>query len=296
MSSRRRFLATVASGLGAAAFRPTVASAGLTPEVKSGLGGPIGLQLYSLREYLPKDVPGTLARLRGLGIREVESAGLAGMTIEAFRAALDKADLVCHGAHIGFDRVRQDTPGALKEAKALGAKYVVCAWIPHDDKAPFTRDDALRATEVFNKAGKAAQGEGLRLCYHCHGYEFVPATEGTLFDTIAKNTDPAVVSFEIDIFWAKAGGGNPAQLIASLPGRVPLMHVKDMQKGLSLPAGSAHASAEANVVAGQGQLDLPAIFRAARKSGTELFYVEDESTNPWEQIPESLEYLSGLKL
>jgi sugar phosphate isomerase/epimerase len=295
MSSRRRFLTALASGIGAARLKPLEASAPLPPEVKSPLGGPIGVQLYSLRDDLAKDIPGTLARLRSLGVRVVESAGLAGTTIEAFRAALDGADLICRSCHMLFERVRDDIAGVIKEAKALGAIHVVCPSIPHDDKAGFTREGALNAAAVFDEAGRRAKGDGLRFSYHPHGYEFVAATEGTLFETIAAHTDPAFVSFEIDIFWAKAGGGDPAQLIASHPGRVPLMHVKDMAKGLSLPPGSSHAPAETNVVAGKGQLDLPAILRAARKSGTELYYIEDESPKPWDQIPESLAYLAAVR-
>jgi sugar phosphate isomerase/epimerase len=294
MSSRRRFIGTLAAGLGAAALRPPRAFAALAPEVKSPLGGPIGLQLWSLRAYLPKDVPGTLARLRGLGVREVEGAGLAGLPVEAFRTALDSADLVCHSVHMDFERIRKDAPGALKEAKALGATHLVCPWVPHE--GVLTREVALQAAEVFNATGKAAKAEGVRFGYHAHGYEFVPSTEGTLFDTIAKQTDPALVSFEIDLFWAKAGGVDPATLVASLPGRVPLLHIKDMKKGLALPPGSSGAPEDSDVAAGTGQLDFPAIFRAARKSGTEIFYIEDESTKPWEQIPESLKYLSSLKL
>jgi len=113
---------------------------------------------------------------------------------------------------------------------------------------------------------------------------------------LAKSTDPALVAFEIDLFWAKAGGADPAKLIASLPGRVPLMHIKDMQKGLALPAGSSGAPKDSDVAAGQGQLDLPAIFKAAMKSGMEIYYIEDESTKPWEQIPATLQYLSSMKL
>jgi sugar phosphate isomerase/epimerase len=296
MSSRRRFLTALASGIGAAALKPLEASAPLPPEVKSSLGGAIGLQLYSVRDDLEKDIPGTLARLRSLGVREVENAGLAGQTVEAFRAALDKADLVCRSSHIRFERVRDDMAGAVEEAKALGGKYVVCPSVPHDEKRGFTREDASNAAVVFNEAGRRAKDEGLRFGYHPHGYEYAPASDGTLFETIAAHTDPALVSFEIDIFWAKAGGADPAEVIASLPGRVPLLHVKDMAKGLSLPPGSSGAPKDTNVVAGEGQLDLPAILRAARKSGTEIFFVEDESSRPWEQIPRSLAYLSGLRL
>ncbi len=219
MSSRRHFIGTLAAGLGAAALRPARASAALAPEVKSQLGGPIGLQLWSLRTYLPKDVSGTLARLRALGVREVEGAGLAGLAVESFRAALDSADLVCHSVHMDFERIRKDAQGALKEAKALGAKHLVCPWVPHE--GILTRDVALQAADVFNATGKAAKAEGVRFSYHAHGYEFVPSAEGTLFDTIAKQTDPALVSFEIDLFWAKAGGVDPAQLVAFPPGPSP---------------------------------------------------------------------------
>ena len=154
----------------------------------------------------------------------------------------------------------------------------------------------MKAAAVFNAAGKAAAAEGLTFAYHCHGYEFKPSADGTFFDTLVKNTDPKLVAFEIDLFWAKAGGADPAKLIAGLPGRVPLMHIKDMKKGLEFPVGTAGAPEDTDVAAGQGQLDLPAIFKASIASKMEIYYIEDESTKPWEQIPQSLEYLKALKL
>jgi sugar phosphate isomerase/epimerase len=296
MPTRRTFLTSMAAGAGLAALGPRGAKAALTPEVKTPLNGPVGLQLWSLKDDMAKDVPGTLGRLRALGIRQVETAGVpSGLTVEAFRKALDEADLVCQAAHVQFGPLREDPAKAVAEAKALGARFAVCPWVPHDGKAGFNRDDATKAADVFNKASQAARAEGLRVGYHPHGYEFVSAGEGTYFDLIVKNTDPGVV-FEIDIFWAKAGGADPAALIASLPGRVPLMHVKDMLKGLSLPAGSSGAPKDSDVAAGSGQLDLPAIFRASIKSGMEIYYIEDESTKPWQQIPESLKYLSTMTL
>lgn len=298
MSSRRRFLGTLLAAASAAACRAYgVRSAAPPPEVRGPLGGPIGLQLWSLRRDLERgDVPGTFARLRALGIRQVEAAGLAGLAPSAFRHALDKADLVCRGIHVDYERLTGDAAGVLREAKALGATYVVCPWIPHDEAAGLTRDVALGACAVFNAAGRSAAGEGLRFGYHCHGYEFVPSEEGTLLDTIARHTEPAFVSFEVDVFWAHAGGADPARVVASLAGRVPLLHVKDMRRGLSLPPASSSAPDDADVAAGTGQLDFPSILRAARASGTELLVVEDESAQPWEQIPATLRYLASLAL
>src|SRR5688572_28865723 len=177
MNSRRQFLNTMAAGVGATALAPAWARAAERAEIKSPLNGPLGLQLYSLREYLPKDVPGTLDKVRAMGFREVESAGLWKLTAPDFRAALDKASLRCQSAHIGFDRLRDDMPGAISEAKTLGATWVVVAWIPHKQNA-FTREDALKAAEAFNGYGKALGEASLRFAYHCHGYDSAPSPEG----------------------------------------------------------------------------------------------------------------------
>ena len=294
MTSRRDFLTTMAAGVGAAALRPGQATAQDVPEVKTALNGPVGLQLYSLREQLKKDVPGTLAKVRPMGIVQVETAGLWGQTAAEHRAALDKAGLRCQAAHIGFERLRDDAAGGLKEAKTLGASWVVCAWIPHGKD--FTRDDATKAAATFNQIGKAAGAEGMKFAYHCHGYEFVPSSEGTLFDTLMAGTDHDLVHIEVDVFWAKAGGADPAALIEKYNGRVPFLHVKDMEKGLSLPPGTSGAPEKTNVPVGTGQIDWPAVFRASMKSGTLVYYIEDESPDPLGQIPQSLKYLSGLKV
>ena len=231
MTSRRDFLTRWRSG--AAALRPAWAAD--PPEVKTRLNGPVGLQLYSLRDALKKDVPGTLAKVRALGIREVESAGTWGQSPEEHRAALDKAGLVCRASHMGLEKLQGDAAGAFKEVETMGARWVVCPWIPHD-KA-FTREDALKAADAFNGIAKAAKAEGLRFAYHCHGYEFVPSTEGTLFDTLVGATDEALVSWEIDVFWAKAGGGDPAKVIEKLSGRVPFPAREGHEEGPHLRAG-----------------------------------------------------------
>jgi sugar phosphate isomerase/epimerase len=288
MTSRRDFL-TMA--VGAAALRPAWAEA---PAVKTALNGPVGLQLYSLRESLKKDVPGTLAKVSALGIREVETAGTWGQSAAEHRAALDKAGLVCRASHMGLDKLQPDPAAAFAEVKTLGASWVVCPWIPHD--RTFGREDALRAAEAFNKVAQAAKGQGLRFAYHCHGYEFVPSPEGTLFDTLVGATDPALVAYEIDVFWAQAGGADPAKVIGKLKGRVPFLHVKDMRKGLTFPVGSSQSEPTSNVPVGTGQVDWPAVLRAAVKSGSEVYYIEDESPDPLAQIPLSLRYLAGLKL
>src|SRR2546428_7318708 len=113
MTSRRDFLSKMAVGVGAAALRPGQALAQDVPELKTALNGPVGLQLYSLREQLKKDVPGTLAKVRPMGIREVETAGLWKQTAKEHRAALDQAGLPFQASPIGFQLLPDHPAGGL---------------------------------------------------------------------------------------------------------------------------------------------------------------------------------------
>jgi len=215
-------------------------------------------------------------------------------TVRQLKAALDSAGLRCQSAHMGFERLRDDAPGAFAEAKALGASWVVCPWITHDKE--FTRDDALKAAEAFNKFASAADAAGLRFAYHCHGYEMLPSPEGTRFDTLAQNTDPKRVSFQVDVFHALHGGANPVDLINRYASRVTSLHLKDLKKGVAITKGTGTAPADVDVPLGTGQVDWPPVLRAAMKAGTLLYYVEDESADPWGHIPQSVQYLKSLKL
>ena len=293
MTSRRTFLTALAAGAGAVALRAHSAAA-TEIEITTGLNGPVGLQLWSLRNYLPNDFAATLGKIRAMGFHEVEGAGLDKRTVAEFRAGLDAAGLRCQSAHMPYERLRDKAPDAFAEARAMGASWVVCPWIDHGTE--FTRDDAMKAADVFNRVGKAAHGEGLGLAYHCHGYEFVPSTEGTLFDTIAGATDAATVAFQIDILHAFLGGADPAELINRYGARVKSLHLKDLKKGFTAKAGTAIAPADTDVPVGTGQVDTPAALRAAVKAGVPLYYLEDESTDPLKHLPASIAYLTALKL
>ena len=261
-------------------------------EIRNPLNGPIGLQLWSLREYLPKDLGGTLAKIRAMGFREVEGAGLWKRTAADLRQALDAAGLRCQSAHMGLDRLRDDLPGALAEARAVGATWIVCPWIA----AKVTRDDVLRAAEVFNRAARGARDANMRFGYHLHGYEFVPSAEGTLFDTLVGNTDPKTVEFQVDVFHTFHGGGDPVRVITQLGSRVSSLHLKDIRKGVTAAAGTSTGTPDMDVPLGTGQIDWPAVLRAARTAGAVLYYVEDESADPLGNIPKSVAYLESLKL
>jgi sugar phosphate isomerase/epimerase len=284
MNTRRRFLQAMAGGAGVAALGARARAA--TRRI------PYGLQLYSLRHQLDKDVPGTLAKVKAMGFEDVETAGTYKMSVAGFAAALKTAGLQARSGHFPFERLRDDAAGVVRDAKTLGASFVACAWIPHE--GTFAREHVQKAADVFNGAARAAKAEGLRFAYHLHGYEFHPSPEGTLFDTLVAQTAKDGVNFEVDVLWAKAGGVDPAALIEKLAGRVPLTHLKDMKKGTAYTPPVASLPDDTNVVLGTGSLDFPAILKASEKAGVEIHFLEDEHPESIAQLPHSLTYLRKL--
>jgi sugar phosphate isomerase/epimerase len=254
---------------------------------------PVGLQLYSVRQHMPKDVPGTLARIRAMGFRELEGGGDYGLGTEGFLAELKKADLRVTSALSGYEAWQKDPAAQVAKAAAFGARYTGLAWIPH--KEAFDRDECLRAAADFDKWGQAAKAGGLRFIYHIHGYEFQPSPEGTLFDTLAKNCDPAHVFFEADVFWMRRGGCDPVSLFDRYPKRFLTTHLKDIQKGVEICKPDGTAPDETSVPLGEGMMDWPGVIKAAEKCGVERHYIEDEHPNALAQIPVSLRYLASLR-
>ncbi len=124
-----------------------------------------------------------------------------------------------------------------------------------------------------------------------HGYEFQPSADGTLLDTIIKNTPPEV-QFQMDVFWVMRGGGDPEKLLTKYPGRFALMHIKDIANGTALGDPTGTAPDETSVAIGKGQVKWPALLALAPKAGVKLFYIEDEHPHAEAQMPESLRYLA----
>lgn len=294
MTTRRTFLQRLA---GAAAmsrlgmFGPLAAQGAF----KHPATGTIGLQLYSLRHLFEKgDIAGTLAMVRGWGFTDVEAAGTYKLTPADFAAQVKKAGLRITSTGADFNDLSKDAGSVIKNAKALGAGQVMCAWIPHEGR--FSRADVDKAVPVFTQAGRALRDAGLRLLYHVHGYEFQQGPDGTLFDALARQTEPGVVDFQMDVFWVVHGGGNPVDLFAKYPNRFPSTHLKDMRKGTKVNEPTGNAPDDTSVVLGEGLVDIAGVLRAANQAGVKLHFIEDEHPESEKQIPRSLAYLASLKL
>lgn len=251
-----------------------------------------GMVSYTFRKSLSKDAAATLDTLKGLGIKDMEFSSLFGKTAPELRKLLDERGIKCSSFGVSYDDALNKTQEVGQNAKALGAKFVRVAWIPH--KGPFTLEMAQQTVADFNKMGKLLKDEfGLTFCYHNHGYEFEKHEDGTLMDYIIQKTDSKYVSFELDMLWAFFPGHDPAALINKYPTRFKLVHMKDLRKGVqgNLSGGTP---VENDVALGTGQLDIPTILKAAKKSSIQHYYIEDESPSYATQVPQTIAYLKSL--
>ena len=288
-------LSVVALGCAAGGQGGAAAGSGPAFRFQGDFKGPLGLQLYSVRREMAQDVPGTLRRVRELGFQEVELAGTYNLTPAQFRQELDRVGLRATAMHVGYERLRDDLPGVIAEAKVLGAESVGTAWIPHPT-GPITVAIARQTAADFNRWGRALRAEGLRFFYHIHGYEFMPENGVLPMDVLMQETDPEAVKFEIDVFWAALPGVDPAALIRKYPNRWELMHIKDMKQGVArnVHTGSAPPD-ETEVPTGQGQIDYRAVLRAAKEVGLDRYYIEDETINPLAAIAQSIQFLETVR-
>jgi sugar phosphate isomerase/epimerase len=243
--------------------------------------GAIGIQLYSVRALMAKDAGGTLAALAAIGYREVELAGLYGMSAAQMRALLDRHALAAPSSHSSLADLRAHWPQALADAHTLGQRYLVCAWIDEPERTP---DGYRKIAAEFNTFGKAARERGIQFGFHNYTYDFTPFTNGVLpYDLLLAECDPQLVKFEIDLFWMAKGSADPLTYFARWPGRFPLIHVKDMD------------AAGRMVDAGQGTIDIKAVVAHARQGGVEHWFVEhDEPPDPIADARASFDYLRPL--
>jgi sugar phosphate isomerase/epimerase len=247
----------------------------------------IALQMYSLREQMKSDIPGTHAIIPKMGINYIEGGGTYGMSKEAYQQLLkdNKLSVVAVGAD--YKQLQENPQSIIDNAKAYGAKYATCFWIPHTS-GKFSIKETEEAIELFNQAGKKLKDAGITLCYHPHGYEFTPHKDGVLFDVMLENAQN--FAFNMDVFWVQMGGGDPLAIMQRYPNKFPLLHLKDRAKGTP-GSTDGRGDVESNVVLGTGDIDIRGLIKQAQKSKTKYIIIEDESSRSLEQIPQSVAYI-----
>ncbi len=281
LHTRRTFLATL--GVAALGIVSRDAAAGAVIGARRKLKK-IGLQLYTVRDLMKTDLPGTLAKVAAIGYKEVEFAGYFGRTPAEIRELLRRNHLTSPSTHIPIDTLEKDSQKAFADAKATGHQWVVVPWVPPERRK--TADDWKAIAALLKKWGPQAKSAGLRLAYHNHDFELKPVDGVRPLDLLLSETDPSFVNFEMDLYWVVFGGGDPLDFFNRYPKRFPLVHVKD--------AGGPPDNRMVDV--GQGKIDFRAIFAASDKAGIKHYFVEhDQPADPIATIRNSFNYLHALR-
>jgi sugar phosphate isomerase/epimerase len=274
-------------------------SAGLmiAPQLLSAKGTKVvGLQLYSLRDQLPKDVKGVIAKVAAAGYKEVETFGYSkqkgfwGLDAKAFSSLLKANGLKTPSGHFGLDEYfvhgkTTDLESYIDAANATGMTYVIVPSI--NGEVLKSADQFKEVAEKLNKAAEMCKKSGLQLGYHNHNFEWKPIDGTTFYDTILKETDPKLVHMEMDIFWVVRAGQDPVKLFKQHPGRFALCHIKDRDK----------KQTDLNTEIGKGSIDFKTILSHAKLAGLKHFIVEQENyinIDPFVSIAESAAYVKNV--
>jgi sugar phosphate isomerase/epimerase len=266
---------------------------------------PLGLQLYSVRDILPKDYEGTLKQLSAIGYREVEAAGFFGRTPAQVKLAMDQAGLHCVSAHYPMVQLLPKVDETIQFGKDLGLDYIVCASPGLKDasgvKAPsradresMTLDDWRWNAEQFNRIGERVHAAGMKFAYHNHTPEFRSEKGVMFYDELLRSTDPSKVAMELDCGWAIVAGQNPVNLLTRYPTRISMLHVKDFKMTAATNPSNAPPSTEL----GRGTIDYRPIFEAAKKAKIEHAFVEQEEFDipAMEALKVDADYMRALKV
>lgn len=248
----------------------------------------IGLQLYSLRDSIDHNVVAALAEVSKMGYKTLETADytdgkIYGMTPELFRAECEKLGMTVSSAHVGRSwnpeqeaEIMEWWNTALDTHKAVGCTYVIQPSFPIGKTIP----EIQTYCDYFNRVGKMAKEKGLKFGFHNHAGEFAAIGDTVILEYMIANTDPELVTFELDVYWAQKGGVNPAEFIDKYAKRISVLHIKDE-----------------STIGESGTMDFEAIFNAANRNSIKDYYVEVEryTMPPSNCVQRSFDFLDTLE-
>lgn len=309
MVNRRKFLQNTGAFAIGSLILP-IGCAQRTAETRDSTGGtqtgnlgPIGLQLYSIRDILEQDLPGNLEQLAKMGYKEVESypgsdGHYYGLSPEEFSGMVKNVGMELVSSHVGSGapngndvdwrqaNLSQNFERLVEQAAKTGQTYLTCSSL-HDSYRQ-NADDLKRTIDLFNRSGEICKNAGLQFAYHNHAFEFEKIGDVVIYDYLIENTDTDLVKYELDMYWVERGGQSIVDYLRRYPNRFPLGHVKDMSK----------EDESKNAVIGSGRINYQEILGVAKENGMKHFLVEQETytTTSMEAMKENIEYLADLKV
>ncbi|MEJ7675490.1 MAG: sugar phosphate isomerase/epimerase [Chitinophagaceae bacterium] len=295
MYQRRDFLKTTAKGIAITAITGKLlgcnssSMADSTNTIKD-----FGLQLYTLRDILPKDPKGILKQVAAMGYKQIESyegeKGMFwGMSNIEFKKYMDDLGMQMVSSHCN---INNDFEKKADEAAAIGMKYLICSSLGNEKS--MNKDEYLKAADLFNKKGQVCKGNGIKFAYHNHDQTFIQKPTGFVpQQLLLENTEASLVDYQMDIYWVVTAGEDPVKWFEKYPNRFRLSHIKDRKKNVPL---SDH---DASCILGEGQIDFSKILKVGQKNGLQYYIVEQErydNTTPLLAAKADADYLKKLKI
>jgi sugar phosphate isomerase/epimerase len=226
----------------------------------------IAIQLYTVRTIASNDMLGTLRKLSEVGYKAVEFAGYGNSTPAEIRPVLDEVGIRAISAHVPVTDFENRLDGVIEDLTTLGCEHAVVPWLPPERRTMAVFQELV---PKFNTWAARCKEAGLRFGYHNHDFEFNKLNGQTIWDFLVSGTDPSLVNFQVDVGWVQYTGTDPVETINNLKGRVPLLHVKELSGDENLP----------DPPFGEGVINWPPVFAAARAAGTEWYIVEQDKPN-----------------
>ncbi|MCC9135223.1 sugar phosphate isomerase/epimerase family protein [Pontibacter silvestris] len=256
----------------------------------------VGLQLYTLREVLPNDVKGGIAKVAQAGYQDVETYGYSkqggywGLQPQAFKELLDDNGLISSSGHYDFGQYMTDgntdaVKAYIEAGNTVGHTYITVPYLGEPVRS--NAEDYKAIADKLNKAGEMCKEAGLKLAYHNHNFEFDKFGDTTGYEILLSETDQSLVSFEADLYWFVRAGKEPTAMFKQYPNRFVMWHVKDMDKN----------SPELNTEVGNGSINYNEIFDQAKVSGVDRVFVEQENfaanMDPYQSIGQSYRFVKN---
>jgi sugar phosphate isomerase/epimerase len=241
---------------------------------------PVGVQLYTVRDQMQKDVEATLAKVASIGYKDVEFAGYFDRTPTQIARTLKTNGLTSPSVHIPVGEILKAPTAALDAMETIGHKFAVMPWVDPKER---TLDHYKRFADQFNEAAALTTKRGIQFAYHNHDFEFETVGGQVPYELLLERCDRELVKFEMDLFWMNKAKQNPLTYFARFPGRFPLVHVKDMTAGGEMTE------------VGAGVIPFKSYFAKASQAGIQHYFVErDNPTDSYASIATSFKALSAL--
>ncbi|HXH49926.1 MAG TPA: sugar phosphate isomerase/epimerase [Terriglobia bacterium] len=289
MLTRRSFLGVVGGAAAGVALPIRDAWAAGKP----AWPGPIGLELYTVRDRFAKDAAASLKEVAAAGYREVEIG--PGTKPGALKEELRAAGLTAPSGYFDAPKSLEEWKKSVGQGRDYGLQYIVIGDNPVLDAAAWRR-----RAEFFNKCGELSKQAGIQFCYHAHFREFAKVDGTCGYDIMLKNCDPNLLKMEMDIFWVTYAGADPLHYWRVYPGRFPLLHIKDLRKGVKISQQEDPPANGPNPFApvGRGRIDWERIFAHVHEAGAKHIFVEQDRCDlpELQAIRISYDYLRNLRL